>query len=260
MNVFFDDQPHPVTLLLSQKPKLEAELAAIIATELNFTDSLEAHFAFSPYAAAERLSGKPAKEDAATLELAMLLNMAHARQMEKILDLRSDTIWQNPYGDYLETLIAEGFSKVLALPFTSLRGLPETFEIWWHHQGLLLCFDTTSALQINRAAVYYNWAPAPNVLADGTVHKYISSGFLTGPEDAPVWVGYHDARQALRHHLHQLRTHGSFRSPWLEMPALDLLHAEDADADFPKINQARLALLPEWVRSAIPAANLQRAL
>ena len=111
-----------------------------------------------------------------------------------------------------------------------------------------MCFDTYHTKDVNSGHIYYNWAPN---LTDKEWFNYTSSGKLH--KDKDVYIGSHDAREALRYHITMLREHGTFINPWIERPFLWLLHYADTkgEYDYEAINKARIDCLPDYVKQAI---------
>ena len=198
------------------------------------------------------------KEDPDTSHLGLLLSLAYSKQMETLLGIMGDTTFSTSYGDYVETLVSEGFTRVLQVPFQAPDpDREEQLEIWWNKEGVLLRFDTYtsgSAPKINRSNFYYNWVTNPEAIEKRTYHQFTSSGGFSGPDDALIWVGSHDGREALRHNLRQLREHGTFLPTWYEAPFLWLLHHQDDSQNYEEVNQSRIALLPISVQTAIQGA------
>lgn len=74
-----------------------------------------------------------------------------------------------------------------------------------------------------------------------------------------VWVGDHDCREALKMNVTNLIHNGVFLAKWKKSPFLWLLHYMDTKTegyDYEKINAERIAMLPEYVRNAINAPEL----
>lgn len=144
-----------------------------------------------------------------------------------------------------------GFEQALEIPFDGRDGEKDTFFVYAHRDGLLLSFDTFwNRKSVNAATVRYNWRPNGDrsQWRDGMV----SSGHLHKTED--VWIGDHDAREALLFKLDRLRKHGEFLNPWIERPFLWLLHYMDTKRpgySHDAINAERIALLPAWVQEMI---------
>lgn len=69
-----------------------------------------------------------------------------------------------------------------------------------------------------------------------------------------LWVGDHDCREALKMNITYMIENGKFLTKWKERPFLWLLHYGDKEVkgyDYQKINEERIAMLPDYVRDAI---------
>jgi len=217
-----------------------------MATNKQVADALR----FDALDTAEKLMGGSIHvDDPLTMAVGIGLMQANAAAKERMLTDRGDTTFSNKLDRYCEIVEAYGFEQVLCLPFENDRGEPEQMFVYATRDGLLLRFDTYNALHVNAASVYYNWrysAYAPK-------WECTSSGH--GTEDG-VWVGNHDAREALLFNMDRLKARGELLSPWIEQPFLWLLHYMDTKSkgyDYNAINGARIAMLPEWVRQMILA-------
>lgn len=214
-----------------------------------------------PLLEAEKITGVSYKESDATSALGLLINLENHASREALLTLANDTCFSNTVEDYTRKIKEEGFSQVLLVPFTiaiNYNGelLPvaehrdERFFVFWHLDGILLCFDTIDGDKVNSAKFYYNFAVSD-------YHKFYeareSGCFITDS----VWGGDHDGREAVRFHLRQMRACGRFLPQWIERPHLWLVHYGDTrgkeygEYDSDAINEARIAMLPEHVRNAI---------
>lgn len=69
-----------------------------------------------------------------------------------------------------------------------------------------------------------------------------------------VWSGNHDCREAVKLKITNMINKGVFLPKWKEQPFLWLLHYMDTKTkgyDYKKINEERIAMLPQYVRDAI---------
>lgn len=210
---------------------------------------------FDPIALAEQLEGRDSKE---ANDLALILATEHSYIKNQMLDVLDDTKHGDDWTRYLRIVQDLGFMNVLQLPFQGqgLSNKPnsEMFNIWAHPDGMLLCCDTFCTTMLNSAHVYYNWLPLQDD-AEGN-WQVLSSGhwYQHDLNQDLVWVGDHDAREALRYKITNLRNKGNFLSKWKKQPFMWLLHYIDSKQDgydFKQINQERIQLLPDWVKNMI---------
>lgn len=203
-----------------------------------------------PLAEAEEITGISYKEDDATIALGLVLNMDISERKKKALEARGDTLFSNDLERYISIIENYGFERVLEIPFEGKSyctgpAPKEQFFVYWHPEGLLLAFDTHQTTKVNGATVRYNWKP------DGELDwKLISSGSFHGD----YWVGDHDAREALIHHMDALKAEGKFLNPWRKAPFMWLLHYMDSKVegyDYESINKERIAMLPKKIQEAI---------
>jgi len=69
-----------------------------------------------------------------------------------------------------------------------------------------------------------------------------------------IYAGHHDCREAVKHNISKFLENGTFLKTWKERPFLWLLHhadTKDKGFDHEKINQERIAMLPQDVQDAI---------
>lgn len=199
---------------------------------------------------AEKLTGGTiTKDDPLTMAVGIGLMQANAEAKERMLTERGDTTFSNELDRYQAIIQAYGFELALELPFTGDDDRPERLFVYATRDGLLLKFDTYWNHKINSANVYYNW----QYLTEHPGWDLTSSGHVTRDK---VWVGYHDAREALLFKMDRLKANGAMLSPWVEQPFLWLLHymdTKDKEYDYEAINRERIAMLPDWVRTMILA-------
>jgi len=211
---------------------------------------------YDPLGAAERLIGASYKESEATMALGFLGHINHNDRKNAALAKLDDTQFSNTLENYTRIIREEGFEKVLAVPFVgkaySGENPPaESFQVWFHPDGLLLDFDTYGTDRINSAKFYFNVR-----LKESAARWHLRCSGGCAKDDVGVLVGDFDAREALRFHIRQLRAAGQLLNPWIEQPFLWLLHymdTKDQSYDYKTINAERIAMLPEHVRKAIRA-------
>jgi hypothetical protein len=209
---------------------------------------------FDPLAAAEKLTGKSYKTSEPTMALGFLAHLSHGERKKAALAEQDDTQFSNTVENYTRIIREEGFEKVLDIPFAGRfvewRDPPqESYQIWFHPDGLLLAFDTYRTDHINGAKFYFNVR-----FDDPNLRWSLRCSSSCAKSDISVLVGDFDAREAVRFHIRQLRTAGQLLNPWAEQPFLWLLHhmdTEDKNYDYKTINAERIAMLPEHVRTAI---------
>lgn len=209
---------------------------------------LDKDLRFDGLSVAEKITNQSYKEDANTALMGLALSMENNKSKTSMLSACGDSTLSMDMEPYRQVIREEGFTLALHLPFQGEKQTQEEFEVWFHTDGLLLVMDSFEGCR-NSAKVYYNWKPNPDI----QYHKYTSSGSISRV-DQTVWIGDHDAREAIRFKLFNLRKHGTFLSQWIENPFLWLLHHRDtkqAGYDYKKINSERLAMLPDQVRIAI---------
>jgi len=198
---------------------------------------------FDSIAEAERLAGTSYKESDAVTWLGLGLMQEKNKRLNAILSERKDSLFSNTLTYYEMVIAEEGFVKVLELPIV---GTEDTFFIYWHPDGILLKFDSYNGRSVNGGNFYYNWKPNEN--ADWSVLSS-HSGRVDG-----IIAGDHDCREAIRYHIQRLREEGTFLNPWVKRPFLWLLHYMDTKTegyDYKSITAERIAMLPEYVQSAI---------
>jgi len=201
-----------------------------------------------PLVEAERLSGKSYKDDPDTLHVGMALAMLHGAHKETVLRESGDSYMNMQFDDAVELFAALGFTEVYRETFVGRR-VDETYLILWHPEGLLATCESFDGTHRNSAKVYYNYRPNDEYPDWGLT----SSGRMHGG----VWVGDHDAREGIRHNLDAMRAAGRFVSVWSERPFLWLLNytETDGESDHEALNEAKIAALPETVRSSIEAVS-----
>lgn len=206
---------------------------------------------YDPLDNAEHVTGKSYKTDECTMAIGFIDHLRASAERNATLELLDDTAFSNTVERYTRIITEEGFERVLEIPFADKDGTPESFQIWFHPDGLLLDFDTFRTRDINSAKFYFNVRPKEQ---HSMYELRCSGGFCRS--DNTAFSGDFDAREALRFHIRQLRAAGEFLNPWVEQPFLWLLHYMDVKAegyDHAAITEERIAMLPEHVRKAIAA-------
>lgn len=222
------------------------------------TVSTEDILKFDPLSAAEQLTGKSYKEDQDTSLIGLGLAMQHGELKDKRLKDLDDTVLSNDLDRYQRIITEMGFELVLDLPFDAPgwdAGDPvrkEHFFIYAHRDGLLLSFDTYGETYVNGGKVCYCLRPN----AEKFMSVTSSGGMYVDEEGSKYWRGDHDCREALRHKIHNLRVNGDFIAQWPKgnNMFLWLLHYRDTKVDnydYEHINNTRVQMLPEWVRTMI---------
>lgn len=220
------------------------------------TESLDQLLSFDPLDTAEKLTGVKSTSDPDNPATALGFYLMHGWSTKKNAALIAcgDTTLLNKLDYYLGVIASIGFEKVLEDDFEG-HGKPEKLFIFARRDGLLLRFDTFGSDHVNAAEAYYNWQPNE---ADGWPGLTSSGGFsrLT---DRPVWIGHHDAREALLHKINSLESGGKFVCPWIERPFLWLLnYGEKGESDYQAINTARIGRLPEWVQAIVDGSGQEQ--
>lgn len=217
----------------------------------NNAEFLDRLLRFDPLAEAETITGSSYKGDPDTRALGFMLLQQNGAIKQQLLEVRGDTTFNNQLDRYLEIVAKEGFREILRVPFTSRWNEQECLYVMYHDgDGILLTFDTYCGEKVNGGKFYYNIKMKP----DEPNWHVISSGHYCQVGDDYVWVGDHDCREALRHHIAQLRAHGEFIKEWIEQPFLWLLHhgdTKDDNYDHKEITAERIAMFPIEVQKAI---------
>lgn len=207
-----------------------------------------------PIAEAEVLVGSEDKNDPVVNAVGFTLMRTNMADRDRLMKLTDDTTHSMELGEYLRVVSLEGFEPVLTIPFVGREQISEEFRVLFSPADcILLSFDTYGGDHVNGGNFYYNWKPTS---AQTSFGPHLSSGSWTQVDSEWIWAGYHDCREALRFHLRQLRTLGSFVNPWLVDERPWMCHYMDTDGGYQHgkydpIIQERLAMLPDSVRKAI---------
>jgi hypothetical protein len=169
-----------------------------------------------------------------------------------MLKSRGDVVSHMPLDEYIAVVEKNGFERVYYEEFDNRDGGKDALMMFFREPGQLLAFDTYCGQKfVNGGSVYYNWLPND---MENWIRHVSSGGFCDRGDGVLVWSGHHDCREALMFKLGQLEKHGTFVSPWVERAFLWLLHGMDYKVlgyDYKAINAARIAKLPEHVRTRI---------
>lgn len=208
---------------------------------------------------AERMTGRSYKEHEDVVGLGFLLLQDNSRQKEVLLRAIDDSLFSNKLSDYTRIIAAEGFEKVLEIPFEvkeSYDPAPrqEKFFVYWKAcEGLFLCFDSFNGDSVNGGHIYFN-LEAPEYISYDVPY---SGGYMKRDDGHKILVGDIDCREAIRTRLNGIREQGKFLPVWEEQKFMWLLHYGDTrneGYDYKKINQERITQLPENVQKAIRGA------
>lgn len=222
---------------------------------------------FDPLAAAEELTGHRVGDNPVATAFGFSLVQAHARTKENMLLNRDDTLLSNDLDRYLRIIEANGFEKLVEIPFEAddhRGGKTGEIEFFYaHRDGLLLHFCTHDGTHMNGGNVYYNWRHADeesrryDLTSSG---GYVDEGQPEG-ERLTLWAGDHDCREALIYKMDRLRQHGAFVTPWIKRPHIWLVNHAEAkhgpsmyparNAYIDGINASKIAMLPAWVQEFI---------
>lgn len=204
---------------------------------------------FDPLGNAETLTGKSYKNDESTMALGLVSHLAHTANKRKLLQSLDDTTFSNTLERYTRIITEEGFVCVLSLPFAAEDGTPESFQVWFHPDGLLLRFDTYRTKNVNSATFYFMVQ-----LNDHESRRGLRCSNSYVDYDAKILQGDFDAREAVRFSLRTIRAVGTLLNPWPQQQFIWLLHYMDTkkkDYNYEAITAERIAMLPEHVRKAI---------
>jgi hypothetical protein len=214
------------------------------------SDQIRELLDFDPLAAAERFTGESYKTDDLTSRLGLGLHLRHVQEKEAALRQRSDSFYSMSFEPAMNLFADLGFATVYTERFAG-HSAEETYAILWHPDGLLATcesytWNADEEAGRNTAKVYYNYRHRSGGYPSGLT----SSGHMAGE----VWVGDHDAREAIRYNLNAMRAAGRFLPVWVERPWLWLLNYADVKVegyDHEALTERRIAALPEHVRRAI---------
>lgn len=225
---------------------------------------------------AEKITGKSYTKDKTTMNLGFVLHLESAAARERILSEAGDTSMRSKLADYLRIAKSAGFEMVLEHDIVVPAEFKKSYEgekvnrhyIMWHPEySILLNFDSYNGNKsINGGSFYYAWRPK-DPAARGEWRDCLSSGGMCQDpqdEDANVWVGSHDCREALRFNIMELAKHGTFLKQWPKYPHLWLMHYGDQrlpeeleknhkaqSGHWDKVNRGYASRLPEHVQKAI---------
>lgn len=170
----------------------------------------------------------------------------HGSRKDKVLTDRGDTTFSMDTQSYIDVLEANGY-VLLSSDTVSVQQYddPPRDESWYilaHPNGLILYFDTHHG-QRNAAKVCYVWRPAADI---ENRWECTSSGHMTGN----LWIGDHDAREAVIFNMERLRQNGKLlkscpeqRKPWF-ISYWETPKDYDTSFDYHAISQAKIDSLP----------------
>lgn len=228
------------------------------------TDMIERMMKFDPLAAAEKITGIEYKDtsngegfDNPSVALGLVLMQEHSKAKRQMLTERGDTTLTNTLERYLQIIGSIGFEEIFQIDFTNRWESLEHFFIYARRDGLLLKFDTFNSKDVNSGSLYYNWRPHNFEESWG---KHTSSGSYRDG----IWVGDHDAREALCYNIDTLAKHGVFVAPWEKCAFPWLLHYGDHERpkdepfkDFQdraaRLTLERMNKFPVWAQEMIGA-------
>lgn len=208
---------------------------------------LDELLSFDPLGVAEAVTGRKYDRDRETDVIGWnLMQMSDARKSGILME-RHDTLYSDDLNRYVEIVTGYGFHQVLDVPFRGHRQHKEHLYVYAHDDGLLLIFDTYQAHKVNSASVYYEVRPYDEDAF--WANWVVSSGSMRNG----VWVGWHDAREALVYKMDRLRDVAEFINPWPIHQDVWLCHYGDKDPEkslsewSDAVRSERLAMLPEHV-------------
>ena len=194
-------------------------------------------------------------------------SLAEAERISKkrqIMSVNKDTYYGMEISEYEDVVQDIGFRELKRWHFR-YEDKDAYMAVWWHDFGILLKYDTfplKHSHDVNGGDFYYNWIPE----GQDEIFQHTSSG---GMGADGVWSGYHDARAAIRFHVHDLLSHGRYVVPWTHNPlnSITFMHYGDKpkhtgswtteeDVAMTAISKARFMELPEDIRKLmIPEGN-----
>lgn len=200
----------------------------------------------------ERATGISYKDDEGIVWASMALTHEQRKETDALLHLTRDVnSWSQSLEEYTDCLLAMGFKEVLRIPFggDNEAKKDDEFRVYWNN-GVLLAFDTYwGCKSVNGGKMYLNYRGPRKAL-----HQ-CSNGHIQGDSDSSyVWEVSRDCREGIKFAMEEMREQGEILPTWIKRPFLWLLHYQDTKAegyDYNKINEERIAMLPQHVREAI---------
>ena len=210
-------------------------------------DGVAALLRHDPLGTVEDLTGSYRDKPA----LGFAFTGVHGARKDHVLKERGDTTFSMSTEDYSEVIEAYGFellaSTTVSVPDEYDPEAGPRDESWYLYvkedDGLFLYFDTHRG-QRNAAKVYYNWTVNEDV---ENRWELTSSGHF----ESGVWIGDHDAREAVCFNMDRLRANGTFSKPFPEMNRFwfnsywEYPRGYDSDFDYEAITEAKIAKLPK---------------
>lgn len=200
---------------------------------------------FDPLYEAEKITGKSYKEDENTSQLGFLLHMDHGQKKAKILAENNDTYFGQTLREWIGVIEDMGF---VLLYCGDVQGTKDKWRIFWKDGILIFCDSYHDDTVINGGVAYFNYK-GPRCAMNSC-----SSGHAGEIDGIDVWEASRDIREGFRFAINEMESNGEFLSHWVKTPFLWLLNYMDSkvkDYDYKKINEGRIALLPEHVKNAI---------
>lgn len=185
---------------------------------------------------AESLYGKLGDDNKEGFAYAMDMIQSRSALLKREMVSRGDVYDRMNPEDYLKVVHNAGFQTVAEEVFKDREGRDNKLVVLWHPDGMLLKLDTYTwhdgERTINSANLYYN-IKITSKTQDRFTKK--SSGHMhwTGPitpddkNATDIWVGSHDAREALLYKIEGLRSIGVFQKEWVESDHVYLTHYMD---------------------------------
>ncbi len=204
---------------------------------------------FDPVAEAEKLG------EGTSIGVAMAFSQDRAALLKRLMDQTGDVHWGQSFADYCVRVESWGFE----LAYNELRTVTkddgdvvESYRFYWHPEGWFLTVESyTYGPQdptpgVNMAYLYYN-LQVPSERKSEFWHT-VSSGFWirdTLDTPSPVWVGDHDARQAVKHTIESLKAAGAVPlAKWTEKPYYWLVNYTDTRETEPR--REHRVVVAEW--------------
>lgn len=244
-----------------------------------------------PLQLAEDALGGSYKEDEFIAFSGMQLQMMKSKMLNELMMATDDTKFSETTEEYLRKVLSIGFEVVYEEDFRAKK-INEKFFILWHKEySILLCFDTFHGSR-NSSSMYYNWSPnedARHLTSSGSVFSsYMDLETMTekpNPEKCPkwnkepweefretqkawsernkayvtennlrmIWVGNHDAREAIKNNISLMVKNGIFLTKWVEKQNIYLSHHGDKHTmdDSNSLREMRYNALPDYIKNCI---------
>lgn len=209
------------------------------------SEELQKLLSFDPLSEAKKLTGKSYKDDLTTELLGFGLAISANRRKTAALANAGDTHMGMEFAAFVSVAAAEGFVELWRTPIAGDYA-DQAVIMWKAAEGLLLFAESYwGGESTNSARVYFNLG----LNAEQSYPHGCSGGWHDG-----CFIGNFDAREGLRHHVSELRKHGTLLDRWIKRPWLWLLTYQDSkpqNYDHAAINAERISKLPADVQLAI---------